>query len=141
MHRFAAVLLLATLSLGCTKKPAPKRCFDVTVATTSKTSREVFAKAGCQGGGVTWAAILTTLADREGPSTATAGEEWTGDVRAREGGIFSIDEEGDASRFCSNEPAFLARIESEWKRINADPAALRAVMKDTSAEEMECEGD
>ena len=131
-----AVLLTLT---NCARKPAPRACFDVTTKTTSETTREVFTRRDCQGGGVTWAGILGVLVKREGAPQPAMEAEWTGDVQAMNGGLLSIDDEGDAARFCTNVPALLQRVRGEVDRLNADPKALEEAMAETTALELECE--
>ncbi|MDP3154740.1 MAG: hypothetical protein Q8N23_18830 [Archangium sp.] len=132
-----AVLLTLT---NCAKKAAPRACFDVTTRTTSQTTREVFTRRGCQGGGVTWAGILRVLVNREGSPQPAMESGWTGDVKAMNGGLLSIDEEGDGARFCTTLPALLDRVRGEVDRLNADPKALEKAMGETTALELECEG-
>ncbi len=135
----STLAVLLTLA-SCAKKPAPRACFDATTSTTSETTREVFTRRDCQGGGVTWAGILQVLVKREGAPQPATEPGWTGDVKAMNGGLLSIDEEGDAARFCTNVPALLQRVRGEVDRLNADPKALEKAMAETTALELECEG-
>lgn len=135
----ALVLVLALA--GCTKKPPPRVCFDVTSATTSDSTRQVFDRRGCQGGGVTWAGVLRVLVRREGEPRPASEKGWTGDVRTLNGALLSIDDEGDAARFCSDQPAFLERLRAEVARLNADPALLEKAMAETTPLELECDED
>jgi hypothetical protein len=136
-----AALALLVLLAGCTKKASPRDCFDVTTAITSKSTREVFERRACQGGGVTWAAIIGVLTRREGTPELAAETGWTGDVKAMQGGLFSIDEEGDAARFCTNVPVLFERIRAEVRRLNGDPKALEEAMSETTALALECEDE
>lgn len=137
---FLTLTVLLTLA-SCAKKPAPRACFDVTVETTSATTREVFTRRGCQGGGVTWAGVLRALVRREGSPQPALDTRWTGDVQTMNGGLLAVDEEGDAARFCTNQPALLQRVRGEVDRLNADPKALEKAMAETTALELECEGE
>ncbi len=131
--------LAILLTLTSCSKPAPRACFDITTQTTSKTTREVFTRHGCQGGGVTWAGILQVLVKREGSPQPAFETGWTGDVKAMNGGLLAIDEEGDAARFCTNVPVLLERVRGEVDRLNADPKALEKAMAETTALELECD--
>lgn len=136
--------LLAVLpQVGCRKPPAPERitCFDARVAQNSEQTRQVFSARRCQGGGVTWAALLDVLARRRGsvsPLDAPA-PGWTGAVYTLNGQTrFSIDEEGDGARFCAGTAELSASIRRDYQRLNEDPAELRRAMSEASALAMEC---
>lgn len=117
--RFVVLLLLLA---GCTKKPAPRSCMDVTTVTTSASTRAIFEQRQCQGGGVTWAGILRVLAKREGSLEPE----------------FTLDDEADAARFCGPS-SLVEKLRGEVVRLNADPKALELAMAETTAEELECE--
>jgi len=139
------VLAVLPLAGACPKRPAAPSahpdCFDVTVADESPGTRAVFEKRSCQGGGVTWSAILQVLAARQG-RVAPIEEplpEWTGDVSMLNGRTrFSVDDEGDAARFCSDEPALLATMRAGVARLNADARELVRAMGEAKAYELEC---
>jgi hypothetical protein len=147
--RVAHALLCVGIALAlaaCAKNaasPSPISCFHATARRNSASTKLVFAARRCQGGGVTWAAILRTLAGRRGRlapiATPTAG--MTGDLMTLNGtSRLSIDEEGDASRLCSDDPALLASLRTDYERLNADAEELRRVMAETSPLDLECFG-
>jgi hypothetical protein len=147
---------------GCARRPAPApsrgeasgptarapqapRCFDVTARDDSPSTREVFRAKRCQGGGVTWAAILEVLVHRRGASTAVEGETpgWTGDVRALswKGGTkvrVAIDDEADAARFCAGSDEVLAAVRGDVARVNASAAELERAMREADPLALEC---
>lgn len=145
MAAFATLLLAG----GCAKNKtsevsAPavesRTCFEATASANGASTRAVFSARHCQGGGVTWAPLLQALAKRRGPVTRiderTPG--WTGVVYALSGTRFSIDDEGDAAQFCSNDAALVSAVRADYQRLNADAGALRRALSEASAVEMEC---
>lgn len=137
--RFALVAAIAVASIGCAKKKA--ECFNVTVGDNSPGTRAVFAARHCQGGGETWAAILYVLAARRGQvdpiEVATPG--WTGAVYTFRGGTrFSIDSEGDAALFCSDDPGLVVGMRRDVQRVNGAAGELKLAMAGATALELEC---
>jgi hypothetical protein len=64
---------------------------------------------------------------------------WTGGVSKLEGAIlFSIDDEGDAARFCAASPELVATMRREVARLNGDADLLARAMGGASALAMEC---
>ena len=116
------IVVALLIAGGAGASPRKSRCFDATPDNTSAKARALFEARHCQGGGVTWAAILGTLARRSNP-------------KAR----FSVDDEADAARFCSDDAQLLAAVRRDYATINRDVAELRRVMAQTSADELECE--
>jgi hypothetical protein len=120
---------------------AQPHCFEVTVSNNSRQTSAVFAARHCQGGGVTWAPILGALARRQGSVApvvdATPG--WTGAVYTLNGRVrFSVDEEGDAARFCAGDRGLATSLRRAYQRLNTDADELRKAMTEASALEMEC---
>jgi len=143
------LVFLAVLPLGtaCPKKRSlpssatRRECFEMTVAANSPGTRAVFEKRKCQGGGVTWSAILYVLAARQGQVAAIEEPlaDWTGGVYTLNGRArFSVDDEGDAARFCSDEPALLATVRAGVAHVNADARELGRAMGEAKAYELEC---
>lgn len=126
---------------GCARQKS-RACFDATTAANGASTRALFAARRCQGGGVTWAPLLQVLARRRGPGAPVPVEEptpgWTGAVYTLNGALFSVDEEGDAARFCSSDAGLFAAVRAGYQRLNADAGALRQAMAEASALEMEC---
>jgi hypothetical protein len=140
-------VLLALLSAGvaCGKRspsaPAPIACFDVTAQQNSPGTLAVFEARKCQGGGVTWGAILEVVAARQGRVRPV--DEllpgWTGGVYLLDDGTrFSLDDEGDAVRFCSDGPALFATMRREIAHLNGDGRALAQAMGAAKALALEC---
>lgn len=133
-----SALLLLTTATGCEKRIA---CFDADVVNNSATTKRVFEQRHCQGGGVTWAGIFEVIVARKGRVTATTmpSPGWTGSVYMLNGETrFAIDEEGDAARFCSDDPALLSWMRGEHARLNADGAALLQALHSAPALRVEC---
>ena len=142
MRTFSLLPALLLLT-GCAKKPI--QCLDLTVGGNSEATTAVFQARGCQGGGVTWAALLNALARRHGKASIVEepSTEWTGDVQLLDGAdgstLFSIDEEGDAARFCTRSRALLESITREAALLNHDAKELKKAMAEASAEGLECD--
>jgi hypothetical protein len=137
--RLALVAAIAAASIGCTKKKI--ECFEVSVADNSPGTRAVFEARHCQGGGETWGAILHVLAARRGRVDPIEFETpgWTGAVYALAGGSrFSIDGEGDAVRFCADDPGLVGGIRRDVQRVNGAAAELKQAMAGATALELEC---
>ena len=121
-----------------------RRCFTVASEDNSPSTRALFDAKHCQGGGVTWAAILDVLLRRRGPSQpveeATPG--WTGDVRILtwNGGHtrIAIDDEGDAALFCADSQRLVDEIQNDVKRLNAHPPELERAMTEADPMALEC---
>lgn len=119
-------------------------CFDVVAGDNSPSTRRVFRARQCQGGGVTWAAVMDVLLQKRGSGRRV--EEplpgWTGDVRALswKGKTVrvAIDEEGDSARFCTDSNQLLADIRSDVARVNANPAELEHTMEEANPRALEC---
>ena len=136
--------------VGCARRTPPTpdesrpRCFDVVVGDNSPSTRRVFGAKRCQGGGVTWAAIIEVLVQRRGPSKAVETETpgWTGDVRALswKGKTVrvAIDDEGDSARLCSDSDQVLAEVRSDVARLNASAAELERAMSEANPLALEC---
>src|SRR5579871_216831 len=106
-------------------------CSDVTSSQNSPGTQKVFAARHCQGGGVTWDALLEVLAARQGvvESVDVPPAGWTGEVSILDGAtLFSIDDEGDAARFCAASPELVATMRREVARLNTDADALTRTM-------------
>ena len=109
--------LIAVAVAGCTSPFAGAgvgTCFDVVVDANSAGTNALFRARRCQGGGVTWGAIL---------------------AQAHPG--LSYDDEGDAVRVCGAQAAVDA-VRQTYARLNSAPAALQQAMNATSAFFMEC---
>jgi hypothetical protein len=136
-----AVLVL----LGCPKKESPRKCLDVMAESNSPSTTAVFEARDCQGGGVTWAALLNVVTRRHGKVSPVEGAPtgWTGEVQsltsADDLALFSIDEEGDAARFCTNSPGLLEAMRREVALLNQDRAALLRAMSEAVPRDLECE--
>jgi len=139
--RHLALLAAMAASAGCAKKKI--ECFDVTAENNSAGTRAVFEARRCQGGGVTWEAILRVLMDRRGSVEAvedlTPG--WTGAVYTLNGHTrFSLDAEGSAVQLCADDPGLVAGIRREYERLNSAGPELKRVMERASADDLECDG-
>jgi hypothetical protein len=51
---------------------------------------------------------------------------------------YSVDEEGDAARFCTGDGDFHDAIKKEYGALNADPSLLTKTMAGISKLELEC---
>jgi hypothetical protein len=136
--------VLSTLMISLLAAPAhaggKRQCFSVDVRANSPGTRAVFESRGCQAGGVTWAALLRVLTRRAGKVVPVDDppEDWTGDVSAVGKALFSIDEEGDAAQFCSDDASLLKTTQEGYKKLNHDEAELRRAMGESTAMELEC---
>jgi hypothetical protein len=136
-----ALALVACGQRASTQARTRPACLDVTADHNTAATSAVFEARHCQGGGVTWAALLAVLANRHGSSTPVEepSSEWTGDVRRLNGTTtFAIDDEGDAARFCSDDATLVDAIHHDYDRLNQDAAALRRAMAEGSAAALEC---
>jgi hypothetical protein len=140
-HSLRAIALVIVAACAPAAAGPPIECFDATATHNSRQTRAVFAARHCQGGGVTWAPILGALARRQG-SVAPVRDQtpgWTGAVYTLNGGTrFSVDEEGDAARFCAADRGLTTSVRRAYERLNADAGELRRAMTEASALEMEC---
>ena len=124
-----------------------RRCFSTVAEDNSPSTQALFDTRHCQGGGVTWAAIVEVLLRRRGPSEAV--EEvtpgWTGDVRVLswKGGRtrVGIDVEGDAVQVCADSHRLLDEIQSDVNRLNALRPELERAMAEADPTALECFGD
>jgi hypothetical protein len=141
--RLVALAAVIAAIGGCAKKKIA--CFDVAARDNSAGTRALFEARHCQGGGETWGGILEALAQRRGRVEVVPDQVpgFTGgvymlDSRAR----FSIDGEGDAVSFCADDPALLAAMRGEYKRLNAARGELERAMTDATALGLvlECDG-
>ena len=120
------------------------QCFDVVAGDNSTSTRDVFTAKRCQGGGVTWAAIINVLVQECGPSKTVEAETpgWTGDVRALswKGKTVrvAVDDEGDSARFCTDSGPLLAEVRSAVARLNAHAAELERTMGKANPLALEC---
>ncbi|HLK90073.1 MAG TPA: hypothetical protein VKZ18_09265 [Polyangia bacterium] len=146
-----ALFPVCLAGVGCPRKDAaaPARtptlsapaCFDVTSSQNSPGTQKVFAARHCQGGGVTWDALLEVLAARQGvvESVDVPPAGWTGEVSILDGAtLFSIDDEGDAARFCAASPELVATMRREVARLNTDADALTRTMGAANPVALEC---
>ena len=144
MGRSHALLFALGVLLGACNKPAASArvtCFSVEAAKNSPPTRALFGSRRCQGGGVTWAGILGVLASRRGrvEPVVEPTPGWTGSVSTLNGRTrFSIDDEGDQALFCSADAQLLHAVQEEYRRLNADSAALERARAQTSALSLEC---
>ena len=121
-----------------------RRCFNIVAQDNSPSTQALFDARHCQGGGVTWAAIVDVLLRRRGSSQpveeVTPG--WTGDVRVLswKGGRtrVGIDEEGDAVQLCADSQRLLDEIQSDVKRLNALRPELERAMGEADPAALEC---
>ena len=158
--RLVALALVIATASGCQKKatpvatPAPSagspaalstpRCFSVRADKNSEATRAVFEEKHCQGGGVTWAAIVRVLLQRRGSSEPvlepTPG--WSGDVHTLtwDGGRtrWSLDDEADAALFCADSERLVKEVEAQAKALNSEKAALEDAMAAANPLELEC---
>ena len=111
-------LLGALLFAACSKHE--RQCFTVAVDDNSEQTNALFEARDCQGGGVTWAGLLTQFARQRGSTR------------------FTIDEEGDAAQFCTDAKDLHDAARAEVARLNADLKALRAALDSADALEVEC---
>ncbi len=138
-----AVLVLMGDCSSPLKAAEPKRprCFDVLAVQNSAATQAEFQTRQCQAGGVTWAALVRVVLQRRGKITVdhTGASDMTGDVLNLEGqGRFSIDDEGDAARFCADAPALVSLVQADIDRLNHDLAALRGAMNEADPVALEC---
>jgi hypothetical protein len=137
-----SALLGVVAVLGCAKPtPETKACFTLRPHQNSASTRAVFAERRCQGGGVTWAELLRVLSKRRGriEPVVEPAARWSGEVARLDGTtLFSIDEEGDAARFCTADPTLLRQVRADVEALNADAAALGAAMSEASPLGLEC---
>jgi hypothetical protein len=138
----SAASLSCLMLVACSKKSAKSiECFDVLAGGNSPQTRALFASRHCQGGGVTWAALLEVLARREGvvQPVLDATPGWTGSVNTLNGVMrFSIDEEGDSARFCANDSGLAKRLHAQYDRLNSNEAELSRAMSEASPLNLEC---
>ena len=128
-------------------KGAERHCFSVTAEGSSPSTLSLFEAKRCQGGGVTWAAILNALVHRRGKTRAveqpTPG--WSGEVQLlswkRGTARFAIDDEGEAALFCTDAPDLLNDIRNEAARANESAAELARAMAEADPEALECSPD
>jgi len=157
--RRLAGLSCAFLCFACQKRPnqvqasaepsaegtsGNPQCFTVTAEANSPSTLTLFEAKRCQGGGVTWAAILNVLVRRRGSTRAVmeATPGWSGDVQILSGRAgatrVSIDDEGSAALFCSDSAALLKEVRSETKRLNESSAELARAMAEADPTALEC---
>jgi hypothetical protein len=143
------VVLGAAVSASCTQEPAQSgkpSCFTIEVTANSAGTTQLFNARQCQGGGVTWAAILHRLAAHQGrvgealipPPRGTLGYARSIQVR----GVttwYAVDDEGDAASLCTGDPALLKSIVAHYQRLNASREQLASEMQQIPAEELECD--
>lgn len=148
MRRLAIPIIALLGACTCSKRsPAPSSiaCFDTPSTSTSAGARAIFDERHCQGGGVTWAALIRTLVGRRGKVEPLEGPapEFTGDVSMLDGRArFSIDDEADDARFCTDDPNLLSAVRADYERLNTDANLLRKAMSETPHLDMECfDGD
>jgi len=99
-----------------------RECFDVAAEDNSAATQAVFDARRCQGGGVTWAALVNVLAKRAHAAR----------------GSYQVDDEGDAAQVCSSDAALLKTLREGVKRLNSSAAELKKAMAEASARELEC---
>lgn len=133
------MLAIALAAAGCPKKRV-RDCFNIVGSNNSASTKTVFSARHCQEGGVTWAAILHVLAARRGSLFAIEAETpgWGGAVYLLNGAQISIDEEGDAAQFCTDDPRLLAQLRGDVQRVNGSADELKRAMAGATAAELEC---
>jgi len=135
--RSVSLVIVAVLTVNAHAKLV---CFTVTSSGNSTSTTKLFEARHCQGGGVTWAAILEALARREGtvaPVTVpTPG--WLGGVYTLNGSRFAVDDEAEAALFCAADPKLIVRMKAEYKQLNSDVKALQKAMAEADPAMLEC---
>ncbi len=140
----AAVFVLFVAAAACAKTPRTTsgiECFDATASENSPETNAVFASRHCQGTGVTWAELIRVQLGRRGriEPVLEPTPGWSGGVYTLNGSTrFSVDDEGDVARFCTNDPGLLAATRGDYRRVNTDQKLLRAAMSEASSLKMEC---
>jgi hypothetical protein len=120
-------------------------CFTVEASANSAGTTQLFKSRQCQGGGVTWSAVLHRLAAQQGrvggalnPTPKGA----LGDARSIQvGGTttwYSVDDEADAALLCAGDTVLLNAIVNHYQRLNGSPELLSREMQQIPAEQMEC---
>lgn len=135
--------LIAVLAAGCAKRAEPAvQCFDASAGNNSPAATVTFKARQCQAGGATWSAILQALARRRGriePADPELAVGWAGGVQLLNGKtLFSIDDEADNARFCSQDLTLVAAMRRDYELANRNEDELRRVMSEASTEELEC---
>ena len=141
----AIALLLGVTAPAASAQSAKPSCFTVQASANSAGTSQLFKSRQCQGGGVTWAAILHRLAAHQGKvggSLNPAPKGAVGDARSIQlrgtTTWYSVDAEADAALLCSGEAALLTSIVKHYQRLNGSPELLSKEMQQIPAEQMEC---
>lgn len=126
--RVRAAITLVLLAACGKHAPPPAAasepsCVDFVVGDNTPETQAVFDARQCQGGGVTWAALLHVLVARHGQI----------DPRT-----YHINPEGDAAQLCAS-PALVQAIRADYEQLNHDPAELRRAMAASNARDLECD--
>ena len=137
-------LLGVTASLASAQSIRPS-CFTVQASANSAGTTQLFKSRQCQGGGVTWSAILHRLAAHQGkvggPLNPTP-KGAVGDARSiRVRGTttwYSVDDEADAALLCAGDNVLLKSIVNYYQRLNGSRDLLSSEMRQIPAEQMEC---
>jgi len=146
MRRSLVIMFIlgAGVSTASAQNAKPS-CFTVQTSANSVGTTQLFKSKQCQGGGVTWAAILHRLAayhGKVGGPLNPAPPGAIGDVRSiRVGGTtmwYSVDDEADAALLCSGNEVLLKSIVNRYQRLNASRDLLSREMQRIPAHEMEC---
>ena len=139
-----ALLLSATVPATFAQSVKPS-CFTVQGSANSAGTTQLFKARQCQGGGVTWSAILHRLAAHEGTVGASLNRTPKGAVGYARSIQFrgtttwySVDDEADAALLCAGDAALLKAIADHYQRLNASPALLSSGMQHIPAQQMEC---
>ena len=135
-------LFLAAVVSAASAQPS---CFTVQASANSAETSQIFKSRQCQGGGVTWSAILHRLAAHQGtvggPLSQTP-KGAVGDARSIQirgtTTWYSVDDEADAALLCAGDAVLLKSIVDHYQRLNASRDLLSGQMRQIPAEEMEC---
>ena len=159
LHAIPPVLILATWliligldrgMLGATVSAASAQsekqsCFTIQASANSAGTIQLFSSRQCQSGGVTWSAILHSLAAHQGRVGNPLNPAPNGAVGyARSIQIrgtttwYSVDDEADAALLCAGDAALLKSIVDHYQRLNASRELLSKEMQQIPAEQMEC---
>jgi hypothetical protein len=124
LARLLLSIALAVVLSSATAAAEPRlACFEIVVTHNSRATQALFDARRCQGGGVTWGAIVRALARLRGVT---------------EGAHLSIDDEGDAVQVCARDRKLSKALKRTYERLNHDGAELRRAMNEAPAWDLEC---
>jgi hypothetical protein len=125
-----AVIVVASAAHA---EPKAERCFSITSGMNSRGTNAVFNKRHLQGGGPTWRAIVESVmqayakplrpADPHTPGMPGFGLAMIAAFHGAET-WYVVDDEADAAIFCAGDPALLAAVRADHKRLNGNAKAL-----------------